>query len=77
MFSGAADVHVVIGSTGTLEVMIAAEAVDVVVTLLQTVGADVVVDAECEEGALVSRLVTQLRTVLKIMIFTTEKALEV
>ena len=44
-----------IGSTGTLEVMIAAEAVNVVMTLLQTVGADVVVNAEGEEGALVSR----------------------
>ena len=57
MFSGAADVHVVIGSTGTLEVMIAAEAVNVVMTLLQTVCADVVVNAEGEEAALVSGLV--------------------
>ena len=65
---------VVIRATGTLEIMIAAEAVDVVVTLLQTVGADVVVDAEGEEGAFVSGLVTKFWTVLKIMIFTTEKA---
>ena len=48
---------VVIRATGTLEIMIAAEAVDVVVTLLQTVGADVVVNAEGEEAALVSGLV--------------------
>ena len=65
---------VVIRATGTLEVMIAAEAVDVVVTLLQTVCTDVVVDAEGEEGALVNGLVKQLWTVCKIMIFTTEKA---
>ena len=54
--------------------MIAAEAVNVVMTLLQTVCADVVVNAEGEEGAFVSGLVTKFWTVLKIMIFTTEKA---
>ena len=54
MFSGAADVHVVIGSTGTLEFIVGVETVSVGVTSPQTVGAEIVVDAEGEEAALVS-----------------------
>ena len=57
MFSGAADVHVVIGSTGALEIIVGVVTVSVGVTPPQTVGAEIVVDAEGEEAALVSGLV--------------------
>ena len=74
MFSGAADVHVVIGSTGTLEFIVGVETVSVGVTSPQTVGAEIVVDAEGQEAALVSGLVKQLVTVESVMILITEKA---
>ena len=66
--------EVVIGSTGTLEVIVGVETVSVGVTSPQTVGAEVVVDAEGEEAALVSGLVKQLVTVESGMIFIAEKA---